>query len=234
MSSFTDQYIDDTFKGILHVGGVPLPASGLINVFDGNGNQSSLNLGRDGSGLSVSGTLSASGILTSGNVTYPTSSTGVNLLDLIYPVGSVYFSTVFYQDFNIFGGTWVQTAQGRFIAGVGEGTDKNSVKKTYVPGNDTSGEYAHSLTSGEGPTHDHSGVGAVYGAGEEGIPRSFLNKLSGKQILVHENAGHTSSILPANRGLNLDSELLIDSSGSGTAHNNTPPAFGLYVYTRTA
>lgn len=233
MSSFTDQYIDDTFKGILHTGGIPLPTSGVSNVFDGDGNQSSLSLGRDGNGVSVSGTLSASGILTSGNVTYPTSSTGVNLLDLIYPVGSVYFSTVFYQDFNIFAGKWVQTAQGRFIAGVGEGTDKNSVKKTYTQGNDTTGEYAHSLTSSEGPSHNHSGVGIVSGSNGENISNSYRN-LIGRSILLHQGGGHTSATISPNSVGRLDSELLIDSSGSGTAHNNTPPAFGLYVYTRVS
>ena len=68
----------------------------------------------------------------------------VDLLDFIYPVGSIYISVSSTNPAAIMGGTWEQL-QDRFLLGAGE---------TYTAGN-TGGEASHTLTTDEIPSHSH-------------------------------------------------------------------------------
>ena len=68
--------------------------------------------------------------------------TWVNLLDIIYPVGSIYFSTSSTSPSSIIGGTWTQVTNA-VIRGSGGG----------YKGSDT-----HTLTINEMPSHNHSGT----------------------------------------------------------------------------
>ncbi|WP_396129895.1 phage baseplate protein, partial [Faecalicoccus pleomorphus] len=45
------------------------------------------------------------------------------LVDLVYPVGSLYMSTNSTNPSTLFGGTWEPYAQGRTIIGAGTGND---------------------------------------------------------------------------------------------------------------
>jgi len=54
--SLTNTNISDTYVGVLHTKGDPLPTTGLEYVYDGAGNKSSLKIGR--AGVDVSGTFS--------------------------------------------------------------------------------------------------------------------------------------------------------------------------------
>lgn len=72
MSSLTDTLISDTFDSLIHSNGSPLPVSGLINLYDGAGSKSSLSIGRESNGITVSGKIT-SDTLTVGSVNYPTS-----------------------------------------------------------------------------------------------------------------------------------------------------------------
>lgn len=67
--------------------------------------------------------------------------TWINLLDIVYPIGSVYISFSSTSPSTIVGGTW-SAITGRFLycnAGIGTG-----------------GENAHTLTIDEMPNHRHS------------------------------------------------------------------------------
>lgn len=71
--------------------------------------------------------------------------------NLIYPVGSIYMSTVNVNPATLFGGTWEQL-EDRFLLGAGT---------TYTAG-DTGGEVEHTLTVNEMPSHTHD-QGKKYG-----------------------------------------------------------------------
>lgn len=240
----SNQYIDDTFDGLLHVNGDPIPATGLANVSDGVGNQSSLSIGRSGNGIGVSGNISAkslnvseyvsTGFLKAGNVNYPVSPINVSLLNLVYPVGAVYFSANNVSPEVLFGGTWNRIADGRFIVGAGNGLDRNGLYQNFPIG-ETSGEYRHTLTKSQIPPHSHTGLGYTI-AGNEGsnIDERPLKNMAGLTSLRHSDSSHTSEFVSFNESGTLDNELFIDETGGGESHNITPPGFGLYVYTRTA
>ena len=66
----------------------------------------------------------------------------------IYPVGSIYISISATNPGSLFGGTWVQVSQGRFLLGQ---SSSYAVKST-------GGEAAHKLTIDEMPKHHHEQV----------------------------------------------------------------------------
>ena len=64
--SLTDNQIALTYKGVIHAQGAELPSNGTVNLCDGNGNASSLSIGKTNGGLSITGGLTA------GQLSYPT------------------------------------------------------------------------------------------------------------------------------------------------------------------
>jgi len=70
MSSLNDTLISDTFDSLIHSNGNPLPISGLIDLYDGGGNKSSLSIGRENAGAKITGIFTTSQ-LTVGNIVYP-------------------------------------------------------------------------------------------------------------------------------------------------------------------
>ena len=68
-----------------------------------------------------------------------------DVIDMVYPVGSIYMSVNSTSPSTLFGGTWVQL-EDRFLLGAGT---------TYTAG-DTGGEATHTLTKNEMPAHSHS------------------------------------------------------------------------------
>ncbi len=75
---------------------------------------------------------------------------GISLVDQIYPVGSIYMSTVNKNPETYFGGTWVSWGSGRVPVGVNSNdTDFNTPEKT-------GGEKTHKLTIDEMPSHNHT------------------------------------------------------------------------------
>ena len=160
---------------------------------------------------------------------------GKRLLDLIYPVGSIYLSVNSASPDTLFGGTWEQI-QGRFLLGV----------SSSYPTGSTGGEATHTLTSGELPSHRHtipslSGSAASNGAhthnvsggaGSGGSSAGLESYASGYSSFrtiydAAQSAGahtHTVTTTASNTGY----------TGSGSAHNNMPPYLAVYIWKRTA
>lgn len=122
--------------------------------------------------------------------------------NLIYPVGSIYMSTVNVNPATLFGGTWEQL-EDRFLLGAGS---------DYVAG-DTGGEAEHTLTVSEMPSHQHGLTqSAANYAGQAGTGTSSFGS-------VQLNAVWASSYLT-------------DAAGNSQAHNNMPPYIVVYMWKR--
>jgi len=196
-TSLTNTNISDTYPGVLHAKGEPIPASGLQYVYDGFGNKSSLKIGQAGEGIDIDGDL------------------GSSFINTLYPVGAVIFSADNTNPGVRFSGTtWTQEAEGRFIAGVGTGNDGTNTQAVPA-GNDSTGKYKHTLTEAELPAHTHDTI--VDHKDYTGIS----NPTPHQRVGSHKNADYSISLTSS-------------ATGGGTAHNNTPPSFGLYVWKRTA
>ena len=107
-------------------------------------------------GLDLSGYVQTSDVvdnLTSTETTHPLSAKqgkvlkdGLDgVLNLVYPVGSIYMSVNSTSPATLFGGTWVQIKD-TFLLSAGD---------TYTAGN-TGGEATHTLTTTEMPSHSHN------------------------------------------------------------------------------
>lgn len=107
-------------------------------------------------GLNSTGNLTDSGKkasdfaeLTDGNINLATGKTykinNVSIIDIIYPVNSVYLSVNSTSPASLFGGTWTQLKD-RFLLGTGD---------TYTNGA-TGGAATHTLTVSEMPSHNHN------------------------------------------------------------------------------
>lgn len=128
------------------------------------------------------------------------------LLDLIHPVGSIYWSTNITSPETLFGGTWEQIKD-TFILAAGD---------SYSAGS-TGGEANHTLTIDELPSHRHYlKYGNVY--------IGYLNSnaaQSNNQALYKYNVSREDALYGEDRGGN-------------QPHNNMPPYLVAYCWKRTA
>lgn len=134
----------------------------------------------------------------------------VNIVDIVYPIGSIYMSVNNVSPSILFGGTWEQLKD-RFLLGAGD---------SYTAGS-TGGEAAHKLTITEMPTHRHAGIR---------VAQNYLT------AWATENAGTSSGFELSSmfktgleNGLNKFSG---DYSGGDEPHNNMPPYLAVYMWKR--
>ena len=137
------------------------------------------------------------------------------LLNLIYPVGSIYMSVNSTSPATLFGGTWEQL-KNRFLIGCGD---------TYAAGA-SGGAATHTLSVDEMPTHGNHlyAPGDWIGQGASG----------GKYLNTDANM---SSYGSSGRGWVLSSNEAYPAgytTGGGKAHNNMPPYLAVYIWKRTA
>ena len=140
-----------------------------------------------------------------------------DLVDLIYPVGSIYMSVNSTNPGTLFGGTW-QQLKDRFLLAAGD---------TYTAGNTGGAETHHhstanhTLTVSEIPSHTHGIKGWRYGHNQK------YDNYSASYTQLSDAASSNTPIL---------------ATGGGGAHNhgntgdtsNMPPYLVVYVWERTA
>ena len=168
----------------------------------------------------------------------------------IYPVGSIYMSTVSTNPATLFGfGTWEAMPAGRVLLAQG----KSSWGTTYNAGS-TGGEATHQLTVGEMPSHNHavsiqssgehnhiansntsgthshvlptanalgSGSGYVIGTSNGGTLNTSGNGEHSHVITINNNGSHTHNTT-------------VKETGSGQAHSNMPPYLAIYIWKRVS
>ena len=137
-----------------------------------------------------------------------------DLLNKVYPVGSVYISINSISPSNIFGGTWERFAQGRTLVGVNESDSNfNVVSKT-------GGESTVTLNTNQIPSHSHqeNSLVYIYDTSYAANASIVTNNSKGKQNIVDNilNKPYTSS------------------SGGGKAHSNLQPYITTYIWVRTS
>jgi hypothetical protein len=212
-NALTNTVIQDTYTGVLHARGQQLPATGQRDIYDGAGQKSAIKLGIACNGVTICGTLSADTMktttLSADNIKIGPN----NIIDKIYPVNSIVFNTGVNPSTYLENTTWEQVAQGKFIVGEGTGVDQNSQSRTFSVGNNL-GEYTHTLTVSEMPSHSHDV--------RNGSGGSSTNPLA-------DSKGFSGM----NRNGNIGSfAQIIRPVGGSQAHNITSPSFGLFIWQR--
>lgn len=144
-------------------------------------------------------------------------------LGTIYPVGSIYMSTVATNPATLFGvGTWTAIA-GQFLMGQ---------DATHAAGS-TGGALTKTLSTAEMPSHNHTATIAS-DSHTHNVGRDFDGAGGSSRYTVHNTGssgaggqsptssdGHTHGVTVAN-------------TGSGTAFSILPPYVAVYIWKRTA
>ena len=128
------------------------------------------------------------------------------LLDAVYPIGSLYMSVNAADPNTLFGGTW-ERLKDRFLLAAGD---------TYAAGT-AGGEAAHMLTIKEMPSHNHS----------------LSDPIDKNSIKLGSMTGDANWAL-TKRAASYDYNLTTNNTGGGAAHNNMPPCLTVYMWKRTA
>ncbi|WP_289687006.1 DUF859 family phage minor structural protein [Faecalibaculum rodentium] len=133
-------------------------------------------------------------------------------LNACYPVGSVKLTWDAANPGTRLGGTWVQCSQGRVLLGQGTGSDGSTSMTFGAAG--TGGEYNHTLTQEEMPSHYHASKPLWVGGGGAG---------SNNCVTGYPTTGKAGQY-----GINTE------NTGGSKAHNNLPPYAVVYCWRRTA
>lgn len=150
------------------------------------------------------------------------------IIDLIYPVGSVYISTNDVNPEALFGGSW-ERIQGRFLLAAGNGYSLGA----------TGGEATHILTQNEIPNYtipQTSLIGTMNGGDTRlGPTNSWVSGI------VRDNGGQFGYSTAREGGnwngygnITIDATHSHSSGGGGQAHNNMPPYIVVNAWKRTA
>lgn len=150
------------------------------------------------------------------------------IIDMVYPVGSYYWSSNATNPGSIFGGTWEQVKD-KFVLAAGD---------SYKVGA-TGGEATHKLTVSEMPSHNHSASTNSTGSHSHYVnAKNTDDEVAGYGLYV--NGGFTGRCIvtggkywSSSNGAHSHS-VTVNSTGGSGAHNNMPPYIVAYCWHRTA
>lgn len=131
-----------------------------------------------------------------------------SIVDIVYPVGSIYMSVNAADPSTLFNGTSWEKLEGRFLLGS---------DSTYKPGS-TGGEATHTLTQGEMPKHTHPMYS--YNPGGDGTWTPDEGAYLVDSVTGNKNTWWA--------------RLAMSYAGGGAAHNNMPPYLVVNMWKRTS
>ena len=138
-----------------------------------------------------------------------------NVIDMIYPIGSIYMSVNDTNPSILFSGEW-ERIQGKFLLGANDDIEEYNAGKM-------GGEVAHKLTVDEMPSHNHN----PSDKGANWVPNT--GSMSRTQITTGSSGRYTPTPEGGMNGWKWGGTSL---TGGGQAHNNMPPFLSVYIWKR--
>lgn len=129
---------------------------------------------------------------------------GKNILDWVYPLGSIYVSRNNTSPQSLFGGTW-KALEARFLLGA----------SSNYPAGSMGGNFTHTLKINEIPRHRHTG-NSIFEGSSANYPQftgQYVTKVWKTAYGVQDIGSYV---------------------GDSDAHNITPPYYSVYMWERTA
>ena len=144
-----------------------------------------MNWRTQGDGMAIGGINTQAGLQVYMDTEFTGAVTGQGIIDLIYPVGSIYMSVNATDPGTLFGGTWTRIKD-TFLLSAGD---------TYTAG-DTGGESAHTLTVNEMPSHNHATDAYYVAAGSGTVTHSWLSWGDGIASVQNTGGGEAHNNMP--------------------------------------
>ncbi len=166
--------------------------------------------------------------------------TRTNLMDAIYPVGSIYMSVSSTNPSALFGGVWVRWGNGKVPVGISESETEFSYPEK------TGGDKTVSLSLSNMPEHDHGNAGESFGFSCYALERAGMDNpklFEARGSATVGGSGHIKRLkATANQEetggsadtITMNTAHTHSKQGSGTAHNNLQPYITCYMWKRTA
>lgn len=147
--------------------------------------------------------------------------TKTQIIDLIYPIGSVFITVNNVNPKTYLPNTNWELLEDRFLLGAGS---------TYTAGA-TGGEATHTLTTNEMPSHYHRLLTVnTWSSNAVGL-KDTLNSTGGYNTRgiagVEQTSGDTRYVTRSSSNQNY-----VENTGGGQAHNNMPPYLVVYMWKR--
>ena len=164
-----------------------------------------------------------------------------DLINLIYPVGSIYMNVNSTNPAILFGGTWEQI-KGRFLLGAGrvEANTNNfwgelSAGEVDSPLGELGGEAWHELTQSQIPNYSIGKIPAIVPINHVswnngGVHGSDLGKIPSNKTGIGITNGNT--VQGGNNSIQYGWEIF--TNGGGQTHNNMPPYLVVTIWKRIA
>ena len=146
-----------------------------------------------------------------------------NLLNYVYPVGSIYMSTVNTSPASFLGGTWEQLKNGFLYGGTSYGSGNGTGTSTQ----------SHTLTVSEIPSHGH----AQSWAGNDGTTNNLVtNKTSGSQSSRNTFGTGSGCRYNAQTAWHNSGATIVGTgtTGGGGGHSHGIPYISVFMWRRTA
>lgn len=145
-----------------------------------------------------------------------------HIVDMIYPIGTVYLTMDGKDPKELFPGTkWERISEGKFLVGIGQGTDRKNVSKQFNSG-ENEGEYYHWLKSEELPPHKHK-----IKVCNDGNPDGKRDRSSGADCQYWNTQDNRTDV-------QYNTIPYTETAGMGFPFMIVPPSFGVFVWQRTA
>ena len=160
------------------------------------------------------------------------SKTWAEMLNTLYPVGTVYMSASSTSPASLFGGTWEQIID-RFLLGAGG---------SYAQGS-TGGEAAHTLTTAEMAKHTHTATDNTPGTSTYNnygiqVARDLSSASTGRMKVAAGSDYYVNASNPNASDYGSVEDITVvhktGTTGSGKAHNNMPPYLAVYMWKRVS
>ena len=172
------------------------------------------------------------------------------IVNLIYPVGSIYMSVSSTSPATLFGGTWVRWGNGKVPVGID--TSNSNFNTTEKTGGSATSSYtpsgtvgSHTLTASQIPSHKHSVSITKSGAHTHTIYSMDKGKNDGTAMRLGTSANYDNTIYGVPSGGAHTHTVSETSVGGGSGHNHTfsgsagsvstlQPYITCYMWKRTA
>lgn len=160
-----------------------------------------------------------------------------DLLNLIYPIGSIYMSVSSTNPSALFGGTWQQWGSGRVPVGV------NTYDTAFSSSEKAGGTKTHTLSLSEIPSHSHSVPSQTVtttqnGSHQHNLKYNMTSTINGTGMRIMSSGASMSNGMVVSNGDHIHSVTIpaatSGTAGSGSSHNNLQPYITCYMWKRTA